>query len=262
MEVIASQTAFGRIARTNTGRCFAVAALAAALGLAACATPNSNFTSVSSQIHVAEQFVKNGEYGQGHGIYDQVAERNSRSKQAFLELGDSYFRINTFLKAETSYRKAIALGAQEEGYIGLGRVELVQNKPRDAENAFRAALQKNPANLDAKNGLAVAFDLQRQHGKAQEIYREILIQEPGHTKTLNNFALSMTLNGSPSLSKPLFAALARSNPDNETIRQNLAISQYLSGEHQQAQRTATVDLSAAEAKENFRLLSRALVIAR
>ncbi len=262
MDKVASTQTLARAGHSKAASRFGMAALAAALGLAACATPNSNFTSVSSQINVAEQFVRNGEYSQGYGIYDRVAERNSQSHKAFLELGDSYFRINAFLKAETSYRKAIALGAREEGHIGLGRVGLAQNKPRDAEQAFQSALQKNPSNIDAKNGLAVAYDLQRQHSKAQAIYREILLVEPGHTKTLNNFALSMTLNGSPSLSKPLFAALTQSNPDNATIRQNLAITQYLSGEHQQAQRTASVDLSTAQANENFRLLSRALVLAR
>ena len=262
MEAFVSETKLARAFRTEAGRRFGFAAITTALFLAACATPNSNFSSVSSQIRVAEQFVKNGELSQGHRMYDQVAERNSRSKQTFLELGDSYLRIDAFMKAETSYRKAITLGAQENGYVGLGRAKLIQNKPHDAEKAFRYALQKNPANLDAKNGIAVALDLRLQHVKAQEIYQEILVEEPGHIKTLNNFALSMTLNGSPTQAKPLFSNLARSNPDNETIRQNLAISQHLSGEHQQAQRTATVDLLETEAKENFDVLSRVLVIAR
>ncbi len=224
--------------------------------LAACAGPNSNATSVRSQITVGERMLDNGDFGKGYALLDKVEKHNPRSNEAAVELANAYFRQNALLKAEAQYRKAIGLGAWSRGLVGIAKVNLARNNPEAAEPYLRKVLERDPGNVAALNAMGVACDLRGQHDKARQYYETILASSPSNKEALNNLSLSLALSGRPREAYPFIAELSRSNQDDRVVRQNLALIQYLSGDRERAMRTARVDLTEGQARQNFAQVSK------
>jgi len=223
--------------------------------LAACSGPNSNGTSVLSQISVGESMLGYGDYDKAYTLLDQIAAKNPRSTVAALGLGDAYFRQGADLKAAAYYQKAVDLGARTEGWLGLARVELARNNPTGAKSYLQEILRAAPRNIEALNAMGVANDLEGHHGIAQQFYQSVLAYAPSNRDALNNYALSLSLQGRAGEAYSLIAELFRSNQNDAVIRQNLALVQYLAGDHQRAMYTALIDLPEPEAKANFAQIS-------
>lgn len=230
--------------------------LYAIFGPAGCATSDSSRTIIASQVMVGEQFLRNAEYGRGYNVLDTVAGENPTSSIAALSLGDAYYRQSAYMKAAAFYARAVELDADIEGKLGLARVELARSNPDAARAYLQDILTREPNNLHALNGLAVAHELSSQPGLAQQVYRKILAIDPSNKNAHNNLALSEALNGQSRLALPRIAELLRSNLNDKTIRQNLAIIEYLSNNRDSAMRAALVDLTDVEARQNFRSLDR------
>lgn len=222
--------------------------------LAACAGPNTNQSSVRSQVSVGEKFVELGEFARGYSILEQVAEDNRVSSSAALALAESYQRQGALMKAEKFYVQAIRLSAWQQGELGLARVSLLRNSPQDAQERVLRLLAKRPLMVEAQNILAVSHDLMGRHEEAQILYHEILQSDPGNVHAQNNLALSLALAGAGGAAADRLAELSRSHRDSAVIRQNLAIAQFLAGEKKAAMSTAMVDLNRQEAAENFSVL--------
>lgn len=233
-------------------------ALIALLALAACATPNTNISSVREQIAVSERFLTAGNYREGYKILDTIAAQNAGSKETALGLADAYFRHGALLKAVGFYGEAVRLGAARRGMVGLGRVALARNDGTAAAANFERVLARKPDDIDALNGLGVAFDLQQRHDQAQAYYYQVLSLAPSDAHAHNNLALSLLLSGDGAGAYARLTQASQSNIDNKTIRQNLALAQYMAGDANGALETAMLDLSAEEARSNFALVERIL----
>jgi len=235
---------------------FKLLAVVSVLFLGACAGPNSNRTSVLSQISVGEKMLSYGDYDKAYALLDKVAENNPSSSVTALGLGEAYFRQQVLLKASAYYGKAIELGARKEGKLGLARVELARNNPSEAKALLREVLRMEPQNPDALNAMGVVLDLEGDHERAQQLYKSVLARTPWNREALNNLSLSLTLDGNAREAYPFIAELSRSNQNDAVIRQNLAVIQYLAGDRGRAMRTAVLDLTEDEARENFAQISR------
>jgi len=231
-------------------------ALAGLLFFAACAGPDTNRTSVLSQISVGESMLGYGDYEKAYALLDEIAADNPRSSAAALGLADAYFRQRAHLKAAVYYQKAVDLGARTEGWLGLARVELARNDPSGARGYLEEILRGAPNNLQALNAMGVSYDLEGHHGLAQQFYRSALAYAPSDRQALNNYALSLTLAGRAREAYSVIAELFRSNQNNTVIRQNLALVQYLAGDRDRAMYTALLDLTEREAQANFAQVSR------
>jgi Flp pilus assembly protein TadD len=224
------------------------------LGASACANSNSNHTSVKEQVRIGERFLTSGQYDRAYKLLDTIAENNPSSTVAVLALGDAYFRQGAFLKASASYQKAIDLRARQEGWLGLGKVELARNNPDAALSKFQKVLAQKQNDVEALNGMGIAYDISGRHDVAQAFYKRVLALAPSNKQAHNNLSLSLALNGKPLVALARIAELSRSNLSDKTIRQNLAIIQYMSGYAKQALRTAMLDLTESQAQQNFKTL--------
>ncbi|NJR65260.1 MAG: tetratricopeptide repeat protein [Leptolyngbyaceae cyanobacterium CRU_2_3] len=70
--------------------------------------------------------------------------------------------------------------AARQGYALLERGWV-----NDAIAAFQQALQSNPQSLDAKLGLAIAYQRAGQDANAWQAYQQVLIQDPNHRQALS-----------------------------------------------------------------------------
>ncbi|MES0864862.1 tetratricopeptide repeat protein [Ruegeria sp. SCPT10] len=210
-------------------------------------------TGFQSQIVAGEQFISVGQYAQGYSVLEQVTKDNPRSAEAQIALGDSYLRQGAHLKAMASYDTAIRLGAKTAGKVGKGRVHLANNRSELASQEFKAVLSADPNNFEAKNGIAVALDLDGDHLNAQNIYRELLDAYPTSAKVRNNYALSLSMSGKTREAIRHFGELSLSNLENEKFRQNLVLAYQIEGHEQEARSTSLIDLNEAQTESNLEL---------
>ncbi|HVT86952.1 MAG TPA: tetratricopeptide repeat protein [Chitinophagaceae bacterium] len=109
------------------------------------------------------------------GVFDKLLEVNPNNIEATYWLGQTYIAMDNIPAARQVYEKALAASANAPLLIvGLGHVELLENKPSDARQRFETAITMTHtkkgddpdilnaigrANVDAKAGdLAYAID--------------------------------------------------------------------------------------------------------
>lgn len=175
----------------------------------------------------------------------------SRLPEAQIGVAEAYLRANAHLRAEQAYARAEELGAIHEAKLGSAKLALARNDASSAKDMFSAILAEHPGDVEAINGLGVAFDLAGDHYLAQGHYREALALQPGYYKAMNNLGLSLVLGGNAHGGADTLGSLTASKLDDETVRQNLAIAFAMSGRTEDAVKLATVDMSEEEAKRLF-----------
>ncbi|HEY9644280.1 MAG TPA: tetratricopeptide repeat protein [Coleofasciculaceae cyanobacterium] len=79
---------------------------------------------------------------------------------------------------------AIPTSAQVSPAAQQGYVLLERGWVNDAIAAFRQALQSNPQSLDAKLGLAIAYQRAGQDANAWQAYQQVLSQDPNNRRAL------------------------------------------------------------------------------
>jgi Flp pilus assembly protein TadD len=221
--------------------------LTATAALSACETVDSQPVGYESRVSVAERMLERGQFSGAYTLLDDVSSDHATNGAAHARVGQAYLNNRAFNKAEASFRSAIQLGAQTKGYIGLGRVALARNDASNARKIFLAVLQDDLGNVDAMNGIGVAYDLVGQHDLAREQYMRILQLHPGRVETLNNLALSHVLGGDAAYAASILHDLTESQLDDPGLRQNYALALYVSGHTNEAMRLATVDMTETEA---------------
>lgn len=116
---------------------------------------------------------------------------------------------------------------------GLGRAHLSLGQAALAERDFRCAVQAVPNDLQALNGLGVAYNLQKRDGAAREQFEKALEIDPSYTPALNNLALSWLASGDSGKAIGLLNQ-ARSQGD-ISLQLNLALAYVFSGHDDTAQ---------------------------
>jgi Flp pilus assembly protein TadD len=224
---------------------------AALLVLSACGLSGTQPVGYQSQIRVAEQFLHNGQFGQGYRILDGVSVSLAALPEAQIAIGDAYVRTNALLRAEQAYFKAGQLGATKQASLGSGKIALARNEADNAQLHFRSVLTEDPDNIEARNGMGVAFDIGGAHHLAQAEYRKVLDIQPAHLKAINNLGLSMVLSGNADGGATVLTKLTASKLDDRTVRQNLAISLAISGRQTEAMSLTSLDMSEQQAEKLF-----------
>ena len=216
------------------------------LALVAC----GDSTSFQSRVDVGEQFLTNGQYSEGYGILTDVTEKNATSAQAALSVGDAYLRQGAFTKAATSFDLAIARGDEIGGLVGKGRVALARNASQEALVLFGQVLEKESDNVDALNGVGVAYDIVGDHAAARQSYQNALLLEPNHFASNNNLGLSLALGGNSDQAVAALSELSRSNLDSSKVRQNLAFAYHMRGDENNGLRISMIDLTESQGLSN------------
>ena len=116
---------------------------------------------------------------------------------------------------------------------GLGRARLALGQANLAERDFQCAIDAEPGNLQALNGLGVTYNLQKRGDDARRQFEKALEINPGYAPALNNLALSWLGSGD---SGKAIGLLNQSRGQGDiSLQLNLALAYVFAGHDDTAQ---------------------------
>jgi tetratricopeptide (TPR) repeat protein len=113
-----------------------------------------------------------------------------------IELGDLYFTIDNYVKANEYYEKACL--KNEKAYLPLAKLGVIQirlKKYDEAKTLLEKSLSINPDQLEVKSSLAESNLLAENLDEADKYYREIISIAPNHVQSLIGLGATCTAWG-------------------------------------------------------------------
>lgn len=106
-------------------------------------------------------------------LFEDAARQKPQEFRPRYYLAESQLQTGDAVKAEESYRLALALDAKSAGaQLGMAQALVQQGKPADAEPYFRQAAQMDPQYHDYLLELAAVYEKGHQTAEAMAIYKE------------------------------------------------------------------------------------------
>lgn len=239
--------------------------VAAAIGLAGCASQESQPESVKSLAdlsHKGQSMLRLGEASRQAGdcaaavrFYRMVKSDAGKADLAAARNGaaDCELSMNNLGEAQRDYREAAKLQPHDPTpQIGLGRIAVVSHNPAEAVRYLDMAIKKGADAAFVWNDQGVAYDQLRRHQEAQAAYRAGLAKYPSDRALRNNLALSLAMTGDFREAEALLRALAAEPDASRRTRQNLALVLGLEGNTEEARRVSQADLDGAALDNNSR----------
>ena len=138
-------------------------------------------------------------------------------------------------KALAAGRKAAAADPDLEAVLETrGRIALLEGKPADAAEQFRAALRRQPNSVDAELGLAKALERMGRTDDAEKSYRKAIEIQPGWWSTYSHQGVFRQVRGDLEGALESFKAAVRLSPDNTRAYENLGNVLQLLGRRSEA----------------------------
>lgn len=194
-------------------------------------------------LRLAHTLRDNQRYQAAYEVYARMDERGQLKGSYLLEYASVAATVRPAGEALALYQRTraelidepSALPAEQSLALcsGLGRTRLALGQAALAERDFRCALQAAPNDLQALNGLGVAYNLQKRDGDAREQFEKALEIDPSYAPALNNLALSWLASGDSSKAIGLLNQ-ARGQRD-ISLQLNLALAYVFSGHDDTAQ---------------------------
>jgi Flp pilus assembly protein TadD len=135
--------------------------------------------------------------------------------------------------------------------LGLGKALINTDQTGLAIAEFKQALAADSSNIDAYNGLGVAFNLTGDHRSAENNYLDGLERAPDHLLLRNNLAMSLALGGEFSDAIQILQKVTTSPSATATNRHNLALVLGMMGRSEAAAEMLRTDLNREEVKNNL-----------
>jgi Flp pilus assembly protein TadD len=133
------------------------------------------------------------------------------------------------------YRGKVGIRSSEsKDHYSMGCVFQERNKHRLAVTEFETAVQMDPDNAAAYNGMGISLDTLGEYIKAQAAYLAALAINPDRSDVLNNLGYSYLLQSRPELAIACFAKALALGEENELYRNNLAMAYARTGNHEAA----------------------------
>ena len=228
-----------------------------AIALAGCATPTTQSKSPAATVtpeaitRVADTTRQSGDLAQAANLYLRVAQMEPKNVKPLLALGSVYGQMHMPKEAAEAWQAAIALDPKNAtAWRGLANAQLETNDAAGAIRNIQAAQAIRP-DWRNDNSLGVAYDMLSDHASAQKAYRDGLMLDPGNLQLTNNLGLSLALAGDFTHALPLLETSARDPRATPRMRQNLALAYGLSGDDKKAAEIAKLDLDATGVQENL-----------
>ena len=130
------------------------------------------------------------------------------------------------------------------------------DRPEPAIAEYQTAIQIDPKDARAYNGLGVAHDLAGDHAAAEKSYRNALRIAPENMAVGNNLALSLALAGKFDEATKILKEIVADPASLIAHRQNLALVYGLAGNDADAARIGQLDLSPPQVKNNLAYYAR------
>jgi Flp pilus assembly protein TadD len=235
----------------------AVLAMVLAVALAGCTTPSGGANTPAATVtpdammRVADSTRQSGNLEQAASLYTRAAQMQPTNIKPLLALGEIYGQMHSPKQAAEAWQAAIGLDPKNTTALrGLANAQLESGDAAGAIRNIRAAQAIQP-DWRNNNSLGVAYDMMSDHASAQAAYRDGLTLAPGNLQLTNNLGLSLALSGDFAHALPLLEASARDPAATPRMRHNLALAYGLSGDDKKAAEIAKLDLDAAGVQENL-----------
>ena len=128
--------------------------------------------SLPAQISKGDKHFERSEFQKAVPFYRKASRQPdiTARKEAFIKLGNTYKRLNEFVKAEQAYRSAIEVDQDvpPEVYYNLAQVLKVNNKYEEAAEQYQNYIQLAPADENAKNALKFCLEIKYYLTKPRE----------------------------------------------------------------------------------------------
>lgn len=124
--------------------------------------------------------------------HDIALQRDPSNAQAHVNLISLHARLGQWADVEAHYKAALALKSNlDEAHYNYGVALAVQQRPIEAAEALRQAIEVNPSHAAALNGLGVLLERDNKWDEAAALYRRAVENQP--TFRLARFNLGRAL---------------------------------------------------------------------
>jgi Flp pilus assembly protein TadD len=173
--------------------------LAGCLALTACSTPPKSDAGYERSMQLAADLEKRGDPATAATFYQQATQQPGAGVDTWLKLGDSLLAGNDLRGAERAFQRALELKPENsDALLGLGTAQLRQGKLERAVTALTQAADgfgQAASQAKAFNRLGIAQVLRGQTESAQAAFARGLALEPADLDTRCNLALAYALGG-------------------------------------------------------------------
>ncbi|MSQ12833.1 MAG: tetratricopeptide repeat protein [Dehalococcoidia bacterium] len=156
---------------------------------------------------------------EAEGLYRTALKQWPNQPEIYSNLGVLLAEIERYTEALVAYQKAAALGYAPASY-NLGNLLVRFGRERDAESAYRAALELDPKLFQAHLNLGVVLEQRTEHLEAETEYRKALENRPDYPVALHNLSrLLVSVGRFEEAKKPLrrLVALCPDDPEAHSL---------------------------------------------
>ena len=233
----------------------AAAALVLVAGLAGCADDGNSgpakTVTPDTMMRLADTTRQSGDLGQAAALYQRAAQMDPKNPKPLLALGSIFAQMQLPRDAAQAWTAALNLDPKNAAALrGLANAQIQTGDASGAIANLKAAQAIQP-DWRNDNSLGVAYDMSGDHAAAQKAYKDGLTLDPNNLQLTNNLGLSLALTGNYDQGIPLLESSARDPRSTPRMRQNLALAYGLSGDDKKAAEVAKQDLDAAGVQENL-----------
>ena len=119
------------------------------------------------------------EYEEGIAELKRSIELDPDNVQIYIDLARAYLGMKDSQLAEQTLQNALTRYPKStELVVALGDLQLVQNKPKDAENFYRKARDLDPENGALSVKLAKFYQATQKWDAAEDVYNQLATRQP------------------------------------------------------------------------------------
>lgn len=168
--------------------------------------------------------------------YSQAYEINPNSREAAEKLAKCLTALNRHGEAAAILRKLAELpAAPPEAWKSVAEAYALAHRIPEAEAAYDAYLQRNPADLQARASLGDLYRREKAYAKALEQFRVVLSVNPNFSSALIGTARVLSWQGQYEESLRLYDRVLRLNPTNGEAESGKAFVLLWMGRAEEAQ---------------------------
>jgi len=176
------------------------------------------------------------------GLFEQALEVDSDYAAAHAGLCQTYtasYQISDqpgfIAKAETACATALMASPNlHMVYSALGELFLETGREEDAEDAYLNALEINSQDVQAMQGLAVAYEYQERFEEAEKLLDQAIVLQPGNWRSIDSLGAFLFAGGRYREAAVAFKQVVLLDPFNWQGHGNLGSALLMAGEFEAA----------------------------
>lgn len=133
----------------------------------------ATLTASAQDARLAQQYFQNGEYEKAAVLFEKLYDQNNRNPYFFDRYVDCLLALEDYDKAEVAIKKQLKKEPENINlYVSYGKLLERQYKDEEAEQQYRLAIEKLPANQYEITRLANTFMSATKYDLATEVFEK------------------------------------------------------------------------------------------